>query len=63
MKFKLHRGDSAEVLRSLPDCSVDAIVTDPPAGIGFMGRDWDKDKGGTSGSHGWPASFASVVAC
>lgn len=24
----------------------DALVTDPPAGIGFMGKDWDKDKGG-----------------
>lgn len=34
-------GDALEVLRGMPDNSVDAIVTDPPAGISFMGRDWD----------------------
>lgn len=27
-------GDSREVLRTLPDCSVDAVVTDPPYGLG-----------------------------
>jgi len=36
-------GDCLEVLRSLPDASVDAVVTDPPYGIGFMGKDWDCD--------------------
>jgi hypothetical protein len=34
-------GDALEVLRTLPGGSVDALVTDPPAGISFMGRDWD----------------------
>jgi site-specific DNA-methyltransferase (adenine-specific) len=29
-------------MRRLPDNSVDAIVTDPPAGIAFMGRSWDR---------------------
>jgi hypothetical protein len=29
------------VLPTLPDASVDAVVTDPPAGIGFMGKEWD----------------------
>ena len=38
---RLLLGDSAERLRELPDASVDAIVTDPPAGIGFMGKEWD----------------------
>lgn len=37
----LHHGDCLEVLRTLPDASVDAIVTDPPYGLGFMGREWD----------------------
>lgn len=37
----LHHGDCLEVLRTLPDCSVDSVVTDPPYGISFMGRDWD----------------------
>jgi DNA modification methylase len=33
-------------MRLLEDNSIDAIVTDPPAGISFMGKDWDGDKGG-----------------
>src|SRR5690625_1741705 len=28
-------------MRNLPDSSVDAIVTDPPYGLGFMGAKWD----------------------
>ena len=39
-------GDCLERLKELPDASVDAICTDPPAGINFMQADWDKDKGG-----------------
>jgi len=30
-------------MRELPDCSVDAIVTDPPYGLSFMGKKWDYD--------------------
>jgi DNA modification methylase len=37
----LHHGDCLDVLRSLPDCSVDSVVTDPPYGLEFMGKDWD----------------------
>lgn len=37
----LHHGDCLDVLRSLPDASVDAVVTDPPYGLEFMGKDWD----------------------
>ena len=37
----LHHGDCLEVMRTLPDASVDAVVTDPPYGLGFMGREWD----------------------
>jgi DNA modification methylase len=35
------QGEALAVLREMPDNSVDAIVSDPPAGINFMGRDWD----------------------
>ncbi|MGN6701475.1 MAG: DNA-methyltransferase [Burkholderiaceae bacterium] len=35
-------GDSLEVLRTMADNSVDAIVTDPPYNLGFMGKGWDK---------------------
>jgi len=38
----LHHGDCLEVLRELPDASVDAVVTDPPYGISFMGKAWDQ---------------------
>src|SRR5690348_11005155 len=31
-------GDALQVLRTLPEHSVDAIVCDPPAGINFMGK-------------------------
>lgn len=37
----LHHGDALDVLRELPDNSVDAVVTDPPYGIRFMGKAWD----------------------
>jgi DNA modification methylase len=40
---KLHHGDCLDVLRSMPDNSVDSIVTDPPYGISFMGKKWDYD--------------------
>ncbi len=32
----LYRGDAIDVLRTLPAASVDAVVTDPPYGIGFQ---------------------------
>jgi DNA modification methylase len=35
------RGDCIEVMAELPEASVDAIVTDPPYGLGFMGKRWD----------------------
>lgn len=39
----LHHGDCLDVLRELPGDSVDAVVTDPPYGIRFMGKAWDGD--------------------
>ena len=36
----IYHGDCLEVLRALPDASVDAVVTDPPYGLEFMGKDW-----------------------
>jgi site-specific DNA-methyltransferase (adenine-specific) len=40
----MHRiltGDCVEQMKSLPDNSVDSVVTDPPYGLGFMGKEWD----------------------
>lgn len=34
MKARLHHGDCMELLRSLPDSSIESVVTDPPYGLG-----------------------------
>ena len=38
---RLLTGDCLDVLATLEPDSLDACVTDPPYGIGFMGREWD----------------------
>ena len=43
LTYQLHLGDCLDVLASLPDNSVDSIVTDPPYGLSFMGKKWDYD--------------------
>ena len=40
-EFRLHNGDCIEVMSRMLENSVDAIVTDPPYGINFMGKAWD----------------------
>lgn len=42
----IHHGDCLDILKSLPNDSVHSLVTDPPAGISFMNKSWDDDKGG-----------------
>src|ERR1051326_8414304 len=42
MRFQVLQGDCREVMKSLADCSVDAVVTDPPYELGFMGKGWDR---------------------
>jgi DNA modification methylase len=39
--FTLYHGDNREVLKQLPDNSIDSVVTDPPYELGFMGKKWD----------------------
>jgi DNA modification methylase len=51
--YKTHLGDSLEVLKTIPSNSVETLVTDPPAGIGLLGLDWDKDKGGRDNWINW----------
>lgn len=38
---RLIHGDSFAILEDLTENSVDAVVTDPPYGISFMGKAWD----------------------
>ena len=42
MRQTIQHGNNLDLLALLPDCSVDAVVTDPPYGLSFMGKDWDK---------------------
>jgi site-specific DNA-methyltransferase (adenine-specific) len=50
----IHHGDCLDVMAAMEPESVDAIVTDPPYGLEFMGKEWDK-----LGRDG-PASFENL---
>jgi DNA modification methylase len=39
--FTLYHGDNRQILPTFAENSVDAIVTDPPYELGFMGKSWD----------------------
>lgn len=56
--WTLHHGEALAVLKTLPDAFADALITDPPAGIAFMGKGWDRDKGGRAA---WVAWLAEIL--
>jgi DNA modification methylase len=39
---RIVHGDCLDIMATLPEASIDAIVTDPPYGLQFMGKEWDK---------------------
>lgn len=39
--YRIIQGDCLEVMAGMPEGTTDAIVTDPPYGISFMGSAWD----------------------
>ncbi len=39
---KIYNLDCLEGMKKMEDNSVDAIITDPPYGLEFMGKEWDK---------------------
>jgi len=39
--YNILQGNCIEVLKTLPENSIDSIVTDPPYGLEFMGEEWD----------------------
>jgi len=41
---KIIQGDSLEIMKGIPDNSIDTIITDPPYGLEFMGKEWDSPK-------------------
>jgi len=52
--IQLIRGDCLEVMATLEENSVDTIITDPPYGLEFMGKDWDH---GVPGVPFWTAAL------
>jgi len=56
--MKLYCTDCLAGMTRLPDNSVDAIVTDPPAGISFMSKKWDHHRGGRDQ---WVAWLSEVM--
>jgi site-specific DNA-methyltransferase (adenine-specific) len=58
--WEIREGDCVEVMAAMQDCSIDAVVCDPPYGIGFMGHEWDQPgEHGPVRANGSPAPFAS----
>lgn len=49
--YAIISGDSLQELQGLATASIDAVVTDPPYSLGFMGNSWDK--------HDGPAAYAA----
>lgn len=54
-------GDCLEMLKTLDANSVHSVVSDPPAGISFMGKGWDDDKGGRDQWIKWLADVMTEV--
>jgi DNA modification methylase len=41
--MQILNGNNLDLLKTLPDNSVDSVVTDPPYGLSFMNKKWDYD--------------------
>jgi DNA modification methylase len=46
MLNQIIHGDCFEVLKDIPDNYFDSLISDPPAGISFMSKEFDHNKGG-----------------
>ena len=49
-RYTLHAGDCRDVMRDYPADHFDSIVSDPPYGLSFMGKGWDR---GVPGEEFW----------
>ena len=49
----IYHGDCREVMAGLEQESIDSLITDPPYGLSFMGREWDH---GVPGQEFWEAA-------
>lgn len=57
MTWTIHTGDCIQEMRELEEGSVDAVVTDPPYGIGFMGHEWDQPGAPPLAGNGRPSTL------
>jgi DNA modification methylase len=42
LTYSIIEADCVEAMQAMDEASVDAIVTDPPYGLEFMGKEWDR---------------------
>jgi DNA modification methylase len=45
MNYNIINGNNIDILKTFPDNYFDSIVTDPPYGINFLGKEWDNNVG------------------
>ena len=57
----IYHGDCSLIESVLPPNSIDAVVEDPPAGISFMAKSWDDDKGGRDEWIAWLAERMRIA--
>lgn len=57
LRTDLRLGDCLTLLEVIANNIIDSMVTDPPAGIGFMGKEWDHHKGGRDQWITWMTSI------
>jgi DNA modification methylase len=58
----IHTGDCVAVMAAMEPDSIDAICCDPPYGLEFMGRDWDRlYSGGNPTLHADGERFATLL--
>ncbi len=55
---RIYAEDCLVTMTRMESGSIDAIVTDPPAGIGFMGKEWDHHRGGRESWIAWMEEIA-----
>lgn len=59
-QVRLHQGDSRDVLKTLPDNSIDSIVTDPPYALVSIQKRFGK-AGSAPAKHGTDGAFARAA--
>lgn len=61
-RWVLLHADCLALMRELPADAIDAVITDPPYGIGFAGEAWDGGKLTDAASfQGWTSAWAGEV--